>query len=128
MIKIEYLGGVKFKAETRGHEVLTDQPVEKGGTDSAMTPPELLVSSFGACIAIYVTRYLEQIGIDPKGLTVEVKFETASDPLRIGRMHSTVNVPAGIPENRRAAVHKVAEHCLIHQTLCNEPDMTIEIA
>ena len=128
MIRVRYLGDKRFSAEARGHKVMTDQPAEKGGTDTAMTPPELMVSSLGACIGIYVTQYLKQTGVDPSGTTVEVKYETAAEPLRIGRMHARVEVPAGIPENRRAAVHKVAEHCLIHQTLCAEPDVVIEIA
>lgn len=127
MIKVEYQGDLRFTAETRGHEILVDQPKEKGGTDRGMTPPELLVSSFGTCIGVYVVQYLKQIGVDPSGMTVKVRYETVTEPLRIGRIRARVEVPAGIPESRRAAVHKVAEHCLIHQTLCAEPEIVIEI-
>lgn len=127
MIKVNYLGGIKFSAEARGHVIESDQPKDNGGTDGAMTPPELLASSLGTCIGVYVVRYLQQIGVDPAGMTVEVKYETVPEPLRIGRLYARVAVPAGIPESRRAAVHKVAEHCLIHQTLCTEPETVIEI-
>ena len=96
--------------------------------NSAMTPPELLASSLGTCIGVYVTQYLKQIGIDPAGITVDVHFETVAEPLRIGKLHATVKVPTGIREERRAPVHKVAEHCLIHQTFCAGPEMVMEIA
>jgi len=128
MIKVKYLGDEKFSAETRGHTVMTDQPIEKGGSDTGMTPPELLASSLGTCIGVYVAPYLKQIGVDPTGTTVEVEYETANEPRRIGKFRAKVSVPAGIPENRRAAVHRVAEHCLIHQTLSMQPEIVIEIA
>lgn len=127
MVKIKYEGGIRFTASARGHEILVDQPVAKGGTDQGMTPPELLVASFGACIGVYVTRYLNQVGLNAEGISIEVDYETAEDPLRIRQLHARVTVPAGIPEARRAAVHRVAEKCLIHQTLCYTPAVTIDL-
>lgn len=127
-MKVRYETGTRFKASTRGHEITVDLPPAKGGTDQGMTPPELLVAAFGACIGVYVTQYCKQVGLNCDGLTVDVDWETVEEPLRVGRLHATVNVPAGIPEERKAAVKKVAEHCLIHQTLCNMPDMDIKIA
>lgn len=45
----EYLGGSKFAAEARGHRIICDQPVENGGADAGMTPPELLLASLATC-------------------------------------------------------------------------------
>ena len=128
MIKVEYRGGVRFTASTRGHEVTTDLTAAKGGTDQGMTPPELLVSAFGTCVGVYVTEYLQQVGIDPEGTTVDLIFETKEDPRRIGQLHATVNVPAGVPEKRKPAVQRVAEKCLVHETLRVQPEVTIEVA
>ena len=127
MVKIEYKGGIRFTASTRGHEIAVDLPPAKGGTDEGMTPPELLVASFGACIGVYVTRYLSQVGLNAEGTTIEVNYETAEDPLRIIQLHAKVTVPGGIPRERRAAVQRVAEKCLIHQTLCYTPAVTIDL-
>ncbi len=127
MIHVQYQGGTCFTAATRGHEVVTDLAPEKGGRDQGMTPPELLVSSFGTCVGVYVTQYLKQVGIDPTGTTIDVTYETAEQPLRISCLCAKVHVPVGIPEQRMEAVRKVAEKCLIHQTLCFKPDVTIEI-
>jgi putative redox protein len=128
MIKVQYVGGTKFKAETRGLKTTMDLPADKGGTNSAMTPTELMVTSLGGCIALYVTEYLKQIGLDPAGTMVEMRFEMADAPRRVGRLRAKVEVPAGIPENRRAAVQRVAEHCPVHHTLHGVPETVIEIA
>jgi uncharacterized OsmC-like protein len=125
-MKISYQNGMRFDAETRGHQITVDLPPEKGGENMGMTPPELLTAAFGACIGVYVVSYLQSVKVDTTGLTVDVAYEQVKDPLRIGRLHAKVHVPAGIPEERKAAVHRVAENCLIHQTLCNEPEMEIE--
>lgn len=127
-MKVNYEAGTRFTAGTRGHKVTLDLPRERGGTDQGMTPPELLAAAFGACIGVYVTRYCKQVGVNPDDTTVDVRWETVEEPMRISRLHATVTVPAGIPEGRRAAVKKVAEHCLIHRTLCAQPEMMIELA
>lgn len=36
---IRHLGDLKFEAAARGHRVVSDQPLENGGSDAGMTPP-----------------------------------------------------------------------------------------
>ena len=58
-MEIEYAGGTKFTAKARSHIVVCDQPVESGGLDTGMTPPELLLASLGTCVAYYALQYLK---------------------------------------------------------------------
>ncbi|MCL6628577.1 MAG: OsmC family protein [Armatimonadetes bacterium] len=127
-MQVTYKGGTLFTAEQRGHTITIDLPPDKGGTDQGMTPPELLAASLGSCIGIYVTQYCKQVGLNCEGTTVDVSWEVTSEPMRIERIHAVVKVPAGIPEERRAAVMRAAEHCLIHRTLCTIPGIKIELA
>lgn len=124
---VKYRGGTLFSVNARGHSITVDLTPEKGGSDRGMSPPELLAAAFGTCIGIYVTQYCKQIGLNCDDTTVDVTFETEEEPLRIGRLHAKVHVPSGIPEERKAAVKKVAEHCLIHTTLCTQPELAIDI-
>ena len=62
-IDIRHLGGVKFEAVTRGHRIICDQPVENRGSDSGMTPPELLLASLGTCAGFYAAEYLRARGL-----------------------------------------------------------------
>ena len=125
---VRYEGGMKFSAESRGHKVTTDLPGDLGGTDSAMMPPELLAASLGTCIGVYVAGYLKKVDIPPDGLTVEVDYDKTQDPVRIGRISAKVTIPDGVPEERRAAVRKVAEQCMIHNTLCNLPEVELVLS
>lgn len=38
----QYLGGSKFEVTARGHRVVCDQPLDNGGSDEGMSPPEFL--------------------------------------------------------------------------------------
>jgi putative redox protein len=125
---IRYQNGTKFTVEERGHEITVDLPEEKGGTDSGMTPSELLAAAFGSCICLYVTHYLKQVGEDPTGTTVDVHYEMAEKPMRIGHVHAVVNLPETVPEERRPTVERAAASCPIHHTLCSLPDAQVELA
>src|ERR1700682_3686584 len=57
-VKTRYAGGVKFEIMARGHRVLCDQPLESGGSDSGMTPPEFLLAALASCAGYYVAQYL----------------------------------------------------------------------
>ena len=48
-VSVRYAGGKKFEMTARGHRVVTDQPLDNHGDDSAMSPPELFLSAVGAC-------------------------------------------------------------------------------
>jgi len=122
-----YQGGTVFEMECRGHSVRIDQPVDNGGEDSAMTPPELFAASLSACIGHYVANYCKQAGIATEGLQVDADWATADKPKRIGELTFKVVLP-GLPESRRKAVERVASSCLLHATLEHPPQMKVELA
>jgi uncharacterized OsmC-like protein len=126
-MKIEYKGGTKFSGYSRGHSIAIDLPEEMGGSDTGLMPGELLLASLGTCMGVYITRYCKTAGIDCEGMTIDLSSERAEDPARIGSIRAMVKIPGGVPEDRRTAVIKVAEHCLIHETLRNAPELTIEM-
>ena len=119
--------GLRFSALARGHEVISDQPSGKGGTDQGMTPPELLMASLGACIGVYVVEFAERHHLPHQGLTVDLDWERAEDPTRIARVKVQVRLPGEVSEDFRKALHRVAEQCLIHNTLRSGPEVTITI-
>jgi putative redox protein len=45
----KHLGAVQFEIAARDHKIYSDQPIESGGFDEGMTPPELMLASLGAC-------------------------------------------------------------------------------
>ncbi len=119
---IEYLGGVKFQAEARGHKVICDQPLDNGGTDMGMTPPEFLLASLGTCAGFYAAQYLRTRNLPTEGLRVHVSAEKATQPARLGSFRIEVEAPGtGADERHREGVLRAVKACLVHNTLVHAP-------
>jgi putative redox protein len=125
-IVAEHLSGVAFRVTHRGHSIVMDQPVENNGEDSGMTPPELFASSLAGCVGYYVANYCKQAGLSTDGLLVSCVWDTVDKPKRINPIHLSVALP-GLPEKRRRAVERVAQTCLLHATLTQQPDVKISV-
>src|ERR1043166_2189486 len=100
-VTIQHLGNVKFQAIARGHRVICDQPVENGGTDAGMTPPEFLLASLGTCAGFYAAQYLKTRGLPADGLEVTVSAEKAKQPARLGSFRIAVTLPVVTPEHEQ---------------------------
>jgi putative redox protein len=127
-ITVRHAGGDAYAITMRGHAVLVDQPEADGGQDAAATPTELLVASLASCVAFYTGRYLLRHGLDRSGLAVTAEFTMASGrPARVGEMRLRISVPVGLPPQRRDALLAVASHCTVHNTLRQQPGISIEL-
>jgi len=83
---VEYAGGMRFVARHRGLEVMSDEPADEGGQNTAMTPAELFVASLGMCVAVYVVGFAVRHSIAVQGLSVEVDYQIAEAPRRVGQI------------------------------------------
>ena len=45
---VEHLGDVQFQIKARQHTIVSDQPLQNGGFDEGMTPPEMLLAALGS--------------------------------------------------------------------------------
>ena len=128
-VTVRHVDGDAYAITARGHAMLTDQAVADGGTDAAATPTELLVASLASCVAFYTGRYLVRHGLDRAGLAVTAEFALAAGrPARVGAIRLRITVPGGVPPQRTGALLAVASHCTVHNTLRQEPDVSIELA
>lgn len=123
--KISYLDGVRFQVAARGHQIASDQPLENGGADAGMTPPEQLLASLGSCAAYYAVEYLRARAIAATGLTVTVTAEKVQKPARLTNFRIGLTVP-GL-EDQRHRVLRAAKSCLIHNTLVHGSAIDIEL-
>jgi putative redox protein len=78
--------GYAQRITTAAHELKSDEPERRGGTDTGASPFELMLGSLGACTAITLRMYAERkqwnLGV------IEVKLRLLKDgdePLRIER-------------------------------------------
>jgi putative redox protein len=117
-----YLGGVKFEACTRGHRIFCDQPLESGGSDLGMTPPELLLASLVTCAAYYFVQYLNARLLPAEHLSVRVTAEKVPKPAHLDSFEIKITVP-GLNERHRLGIQRAVEACLIHKTLLAKPSI-----
>jgi len=128
-VTVRHVDGDAYAITARGHGMLTDQAVADGGKDAAATPTELLVASLASCVAFYTGRYLVRHGLDRAGLAVTAEFAmAAARPARVGAVRLRITVPGGVPPQRTGALLAVASHCTVHNTLRQQPDVSIELA
>ena len=128
VIRVDHKEGDLFEIGIRHHLIHVDQPAEAGGSDAAPTPVELFVASLASCVGVYVRRYLARHGLPAEGLSVAAEFDMADRPARVGQVHVSIDVPHGVPDERRDALVAVASHCTVHNTLEDPPDVRIAFA
>jgi len=126
-LKATYEGGSRFTVACRSHIITIDQPVDNGGEDKGMTPPEIMAGSLASCIAFYIAKYCEQARIDADGLEVSCDWNVDGKPKHIKSFEVHVSLP-NMPDNRRKAIERVAASCLIHATLHEQPEVNVSLS
>jgi putative redox protein len=123
----QYTGGVRFEVATRGHRVICDQPVDNGGADEGMSPPEFLLASLATCGGYYAAQYLKARGLPTENLRVRVTAEKASQPARLARFLIEVLVGGHLDERHEAGLLRAVKACLVHNTLLAPPEIAIAV-
>lgn len=123
---IKHIENVKFAVQTRGHEVICDQPPANGGMDAGMSPPEFLLASLGTCAGYYAAQYLRARSLPTEGLAVRVSAEKALGPARLASFQIEVTIPES-EERHKEGVLRAVKSCLIHNTLLNAPAIAVAV-
>lgn len=125
-IVVSYVGRDVLRIAARGHEIFSDQPVEDGGDDTAPTPTEIFIAGLGACVAFYAERFLRRNGLSTDGLKVACGCRWAVNPHRVGEIDLMVEAP-GLIDTKREAFSRVIDHCTVHNTLRQPPQVRIVV-
>jgi uncharacterized OsmC-like protein len=125
-IEVRQRDGDRYVVAIRDHELTVDQPVRDGGTDEGPTPTELFVAGLASCVGFYTGRFLKRHGLEGDGLAVECSWAMAEDrPARVGSIELIVRLPDGFPDEQRARLMAVVEHCTVHNSIVRSPEVTI---
>lgn len=126
-VLVNHLGAAQFEAKARNHSIYCDQPVENGGFDEGMAPPELLLAAMGTCAGYYAVQYLKAQKLPIEGLCIRTTAEKAAAPARLGEIGVLVEYPYGIEPRQREGLSQAVRKCLIHNTLLFPPRIGVEI-
>lgn len=73
--RVRRLGGKQLLCSARNRTVITDRPLDGGGTDLGFTSGELLLMAMGSCATGSLRNFFEKQGLPCDDLGVEVFFE-----------------------------------------------------
>ena len=124
-ISIERKNGLSFEIDAR-HLKVTSSPAEEE-QDAGLTPAELFAGSLGACIAMDVQRYCDELGYVEGDVEVRLAFQMLGKPQRIGAIGVDLEVPAGLPEEGQEMLRQITEDCVVRYTLKNPPAVDVGI-
>jgi uncharacterized OsmC-like protein len=118
--------GMRCETTARGHVTEADEPRSVGGTDTAQSPVELLLTSFATCQAITYRLWADELGIalDRVGVELEgdldlrgfIGVSDAAAGYTAMRVRVTLEGPAG-KERYRALADAVDRHCPVFDVL-----------
>ena len=98
-----------------GHDIASDEPVRRGGTDTGAAPFDLLLGSLGACTAITLRMYADRkqwvLGV------IEIKLRLVREgegPMRIER---AISVTGDLDDERRAKLIEIADKTPVTKAL-----------
>jgi uncharacterized OsmC-like protein len=126
-VTVQHLGDVQFEVKARQHTIVCDQPVEAGGYDEGVTPPEFFLASLGTCAGYYAVQYLKARNLPTEGLQIRTAAGKEKAPARLDHFAIDVQYPAALTEKDREGVLASVHKCLIHNTLLHPPEINVNV-
>ena len=105
--------------DMRNHNVLVDEPSDRGGEDDGPSPQELLAASLASCTAITMEMYAKHKGWDLGKVEVAVDY-TPADRGCPTKFCVELRLPAETTPEQRERLQIIAAKCPVHRTLEGE--------
>lgn len=100
---------------TSGHEVASDEPERRGGTNTGAAPFELMLGSLGACTAITLRMYGDRKQWNLGGIDVKLRLvKEGEEPAHIERK---ISVSEPLDGEQQAKLLEVADKTPITKAL-----------
>jgi putative redox protein len=100
---------------TVGHELTSDEPERRGGTNTGPAPFDLMLSSLGACTAITLRMYSDRKQWKLGTIDVALRLvKEGDDPMRIERH---ISVSEAVDDEQRAKLLEIADKTPVTKAL-----------
>ena len=119
-------GERRVYAKIAQHTIYTDQPIDKGGRDSAPTPFDLFLASIGACAGIFVQGFCAQRGIPYRDIRI-AEHPRFGEQGTLEEVELVLQLPPSFPEKYRSALVKVVEQCSVKRAILAQPKFKIQV-
>lgn len=116
------------EASIRGHKVLVDRPVEKGGSDAGPMGGELFLASVGGCFMSNLLAAIRARSLDFGTVEAQVAGELADGPARFVAVEILVAAAAGDRAELEKLIEIAARGCITVNTLRGHLDISVRAA
>lgn len=114
---------------TRGLELISDEPLDHGGTDQGLRPHELLLGALASCTAITLRMYADRKGWVVPSIGITVKMDRTQEGAAVEtNMTISVDLPKELSDEQRTRLVQIAKACPVHRTLENPIHLKAELA
>lgn len=119
-------GGMATPVTARGLELVVDEPLSAGGTETGLTPYDHLGVALASCTALTLRIVAEREGIPLDAVEVSVTHdkvhardcaECGDRQGRVDVMRRHVEITGDMTDAQRDRLHAVADRCPVHKTL-----------
>ncbi len=118
--------GMHFCTHLESGQLMCDESSEVG--KAFPSAPELLMASLGSCVGSVLVYFSARHDIDLEGMRIDLAWEIAEKPHRIGEIQINVSVPRALSEQQLSTLERVAHSCLIHNTLTHPPRLELGLS
>lgn len=115
------LGKTKYYTEVTAGEnqIITDEPIDKGGQNKGFNPMEILATSLASCTAATLRMYIERKEWDVENISVEVELENY--PLtKKAIFKRDITFEGILDDEQMKRLHTIADACPVHKILTND--------
>lgn len=115
MYKVEarHTNDMRFEVKGKEGNVIVD------GRGGAISPLEILLSSLGTCIGVYIRSFAEKMKMSIEHFIVQVWSDlTKEAPYRFKDIHVSIAIKEGqLEEGKKEALLHFVKNCPVHETL-----------
>ncbi|SHM11968.1 putative redox protein [Chryseobacterium carnipullorum] len=115
------LGKTKYytKVTAGENQIITDEPIDKGGQNKGFNPMEILATSLASCTAATLRMYIERKEWDVENIHVEVALENYPLTKR-AVFQREITFDGVLDDEQLKRLHTIADACPVHKILTND--------
>lgn len=121
--------GFAQQIQASKHQLTADEPIELGGTDTGLSPYDLLLAALGSCTSMTIAFYARQrkwplqevvISLWHSRIHAADCAECETREGKIDRIEREIQLIGPLTAEQRSKLMEMADKCPVHRTLTSE--------
>lgn len=103
--------------DPQGHVWYADEPLDKGGADTAPGPLQIVLSALAACTTVTLQMYAARKQWPLAGVQVDVQLNPDGAPAAGNQITRHITLQGDLDDEQRQRLLQVAQACPVHKLL-----------